>query len=306
MTEDVRLTLAEGVPLVHAMVARIARDHDIKALLIKGPILEMQGLREPRESGDVDVLCDPAGVTALVDELTRLGWTVFNEHPVKPLVLERYGLAYFHERWPCGIDLHHRFPGFFAPPEVVFATLWSRRELVELAAQPVDCTDLLGSAMIHGLHLLRGRSLALTDSDLDHLADTLQRLDGSAKLELAELASVTGAADTLAAVLDRAGVPSVGRGRLSPADQEEWNLRVTASETKGLMWIEELRNARPRHWPGIVWRALTFDGRALYEGRLDEQRSMHATARIVIHRLRDAVRHLPRALSALIRLRRTR
>ncbi len=81
---DVRLALAEGVPLAHTLVDRVARDQGIRALLIKGPILAIQGLREPRQSGDVDVLCEPARVRDLTDALGDLGWEVFNEDPVTP------------------------------------------------------------------------------------------------------------------------------------------------------------------------------------------------------------------------------
>ena len=174
-TADVHLTLAEGVPLLHAMVARIARDHGVRALLIKGPVLAMQGLREPRQSGDVDVLCEPSGVDAFTQALVQLGWKAFNEQSGDAASVRKHALGFHHPRWPCGIDVHHRFPGFYAPDQSVFDALWSRRTVVDLAAQPVDCTDLLGSAMIHGLHLLRGRNLTLTESDLTHLVETLRR-----------------------------------------------------------------------------------------------------------------------------------
>ena len=305
-TADVHLTLAVGVPLLHAMVARIARDHGVRALLIKGPVLAMQGLREPRQSGDVDVLCEPSGVDAFTQALVQLGWKAFNEKPVTPQRVRRHALGFHHPRWPCGVDVHHRFPGFYAPDQSVFDALWSRRTVAELAAQPVDCTDLLGSAMIHGLHLLRGRNLTLTESDLTHLVETLRRrLDDAAKRELAELAAATGAADTLAPVLDQVGgVPAIGRDHLSAAERQDWNLRLTANEAKGLMWIDEMRTAGLRHWPGIAWRALTFDAQALFEGRLDEKRGTFVTGRLAARRLGAAVRYLPGALKSLVLMRR--
>ena len=301
-TESARLTLPEGGPLVHAMVSHLARRHGIRALLIKGPILQMQGLREPRQSGDVDVLCEPARVEDLTGVLRGLGWEPFNEYPVTPQVLDRYALSYIHPRWPCSIDVHHRFPGFYADPGVVFDVLWSRRSAVELAAQSVDCTDVMGSAMVHGLHLMRGRDLALTESDITFLVNVLQeRLDDVGRRELAEMAAATGSADTLAPLLDRIGAPQTGRGHLSQIEHYDWNLRLASSESRGVMWIEELRAAGPLAWPSIVWRALTFDGRALFEGRLLERRGLLATVRLITHRLRDALRLLPGALKAAVR-----
>jgi hypothetical protein len=307
VTEDVRLTLAEGVPLVHAMVTRVARDHNIKALLIKGPILEIQGLRTPRQSGDVDVLCEPARLDDLGLALCRLGWERVRNDPLAPQVLEPYAVKYCHGRWPCDIDLHHRFPGFYAPSTAVFTALWSRRDTVELATQPVDCTDLMGSAIVQGLHLLLGRDLVLSESDSEYLVDTLlHRLDGTGRSELAELAATTGAADTLAPILDSIRAPTFGRGQLSQVDQKDWSLRQIASGAKGLMWLEELKSAPPSQWPGIVWRALTFDDRAPYEGRLDQSQSMRSTARIVFRRFRKTIQYLPGALRALLRMGRAR
>ncbi len=57
--DAIPLDLDEGVPLGYALVARLAADHGIRALAIKGPTLSALGLRPPRQSLDVDVLVDP-------------------------------------------------------------------------------------------------------------------------------------------------------------------------------------------------------------------------------------------------------
>jgi hypothetical protein len=304
VTNEVRLTLAEGIPLAHAMVSHLARMHDIRALLIKGPILHLQGLRRPRESGDVDVLCAPSAVDEFVEVLTRTGWAGFNEDPTTPVVVRPHARAYFHERWPCGIDVHDWFPGCFAPADSVFDALWARRDSVELAGQPVDCTDVIGSAIIHGLHLLRTRDLVPAEADRSYLIRAIRAMTDAELRELAELAATTGAADALGPILDHVDMPMLGRGEWSDADRHEWELRVSASEVKGLMWMEELRSNHPTKWPRILWRALTFDERALYDGPGAHATSVWATTRLIIARFIAAARYLPNAARTLLRLRR--
>jgi hypothetical protein len=304
VSDDIRLTLAEGVPLAHAMVDRIAVDHGIRALLIKGPVLELQGLRQPRQSGDVDVMCEPSRVDELTDALQHLGWEVFNEDPVTPRVLPAHGYAYTHERWPCAIDLHRTFPGFFAPAEDVFDALWSHRTSVELAGQSVTCTDIIASAAVHGLHLLREPLLELSESDLDDLVSALRRLEDTELRELAELTAATGSADTLAPIMDRLDAPPIGRGQLSPEDRAEWGLRTTAGTTQGLLWIEEVRRQPVRRWPGVIWRALTFDEDELFLGDSRARSGWLATCRLVARRTWKALRSAPGALRAHARTRR--
>lgn len=299
---EFRLSLAEGVPLVHAMVSRVAHDAGIRALLIKGPILAMQGLRRPRQSGDVDVLCDPPSAHELGRTLANLGWTATEEHPEKPKVLEPLGNNWIHPRWPCNIDLHHRFLGFYAPPQVVFDAFWERRAQVQIASQPVICPHPLDSAMIHGLHLLSGPELVFTETDLDDLVRFLKEsLTADQKRALAERAASLRAADTLAPVLERAGFPRLGRNHLAGADAADWRLRRLASETKGVVWLEELRSAGSRGWFRLVVRALTFDEKTTLHA--EQHRRPFDRASLIARRLAAAIRYLPRAIRVLLRAR---
>jgi hypothetical protein len=63
------LTLAEGIELGHAVVDGAARDSGGRALAIKGRVSEHHGLREPRQSVDLDVLVEPVGFELLVARL---------------------------------------------------------------------------------------------------------------------------------------------------------------------------------------------------------------------------------------------
>src|SRR3954451_764135 len=151
MTE---LALTEAVPLAHAGGGRGARGHDVRVLVIKGPTAMAQGLRAERVSLDVDALVDPARRGVLAAALAELGW--LDENPyTSPTVLPMHSLTHRHRRWPCELDLHDRFPGFFAEPQDVFEHLWSRRSAVEVAGREIPCPDRAGQALVLALHALR-------------------------------------------------------------------------------------------------------------------------------------------------------
>src|SRR5262245_15615840 len=148
------LALAEAVPLAHVVVDRVAREHDVRVLFIKGPTAVAQGLRPERVSLDVDALVDPARRSVLAAALTDLGWVDENPY-TSPTVLPMHSLTHRHTSWPCELDLHDRFPGFFAEPQDVFEQLWVRRDSVEVAGQRIPCTDRTAQALVLALHALR-------------------------------------------------------------------------------------------------------------------------------------------------------
>ena len=148
------LALAEAVPLAHALVARAARDHDVRVLFIKGPVAAEQGLRPRRPSVDVDVLVDPMRRGLLAAVLDDLGWVDENPY-LSPTVLPQHSLTHRHHSWPCELDLHDRFPGFFADPQAVFEALWARRTTVRVAGQDIPAPDRAGHALVLALHSLR-------------------------------------------------------------------------------------------------------------------------------------------------------
>lgn len=304
MSDDLRLTLAEGVTLAHVLVDRIAREANVRTLLIKGPILELQGLREPRQSSDVDVWCDPAAFDSMRAALEERGWQAFNEHPATPQILRSHALTFIHERWPCNLDLHHWFPGFYADPQHVFDVLWSRRSHETIAHQPVTCTDRWGSAMVGGLHLLRSPELVLTDADTDHLVNSLRpTLDDASRAELARLVAEVGASATFAPILDRLGVAPICAGAMSGNDMADWAMWKQGSGTPLVMWLEELRRSRLPQWPAIIWRGLTFDPDGLWAPDTSRRSGVLTTIRVIGARLIAAIRHLPRAARAMAKTR---
>ena len=295
------LALAEAVPLAHALVARAAGDHDVRVLFIKGPVAAEQGLRPRRPSVDVDVLVDPMRRGLLAAVLDDLGWVDENPY-LSPTVLPQHSLTHRHHSWPCELDLHDRFPGFFADPQAVFEALWSRRTTVRVAGQDIAAPDRAGHALVLALHSLRDPHEAWRQVDLHDLEQRLVADFTADDLrDLAVLARTLGAADTAAPFLRAVGAPPVGLGSTSAADLRAWRLRTEPSDTTAVSWVEELRHLPPRAWPRYLWYAAWLSEHELRladPGLADEPRAIrHARWR----RFRRGLAAAPRAVSSVLR-----
>lgn len=289
------LDLGEAVALLHPLVARMAERSDIRALLIKGPIAARQRLRPDWPSIDVDVLVDPSRFEDMQQVLRDNGWRV--EVPCTgPPLMPFHSEAYRHDSWPCEIDVHDRFPGFFADPQDVFEELWTRRTSSTIAGRDVPCPDLLGGAAIVALHALREPSYERSRRALAFLTETLDdRFDATQKRELAELAVATGAADTLRPFLDAVGAPRLGDTSTSAEDLRVWQIRTRSTGVRAVSYLYQLRRTPARRLAPFLWHALV-----LTEGEI---RAVQPTAapgawglfRARLRRLRWGLRHIPRA-----------
>jgi hypothetical protein len=255
------LALNEAVLLAHAAVARAAGDHDVRVLFIKGPVAARQGLRGAHVSLDVDALVDPARASILSAVLTDLGWV--DEHAYTTPTAATYSHTHRHSSWPCELDLHDRFPGFFAAPQDAFERLWAHREYVEVAAIGVPCPDPRAHALVLALNALRDPHAA---TKVGQLSDLVRRVSGSfdedALLGLAELALDLGAADTAAPFLSAVGAPGVGIGSTAAEDLRAWRLR-TQPAWRVATWIDGLRHRPMRSWPRYLWYAVALSDHEL-------------------------------------------
>lgn len=253
MSETPALTLATARQLVAAQVAFLAAELEVPALLIKGPTLEAHGLREPRESADVDILASPARVDILQDALVAAGWVAAPDTTAH--IIPQHSVTLTHEYWPLELDLHWYFPGFLADWQMSFDALWERRQTIDIAHQNVLMPDRAGSALIAALHYERAPETynwALGDL-VGRMRTTFDRVELS---DLAELAVTTGCADVLAGYLDAVGAPATGRGESDDRRLADWNLNRVAGRVSGAAWLHALRTARWRRRPGVLWRAL--------------------------------------------------
>jgi hypothetical protein len=289
------LELSEAVSLAYALVGRVAADEQVRVLFIKGPTAQLQGLRSPRASVDVDVLVDPARQDRLADRLIGLGWV--DEHPyTSPTVLPMHSSTHRHPSWPCELDLHDRFPGFFAEPQAVFDRLWERRSSVEVAAQSIPCPDVAGQTLVLALHALRDPHDPGKAAELSALVErVLETADTASLADLAALARELGAADTAAPFLDLLGAPAVGRGTTRPDDLLAWELRTSPEDVTAVSWVHELRRLPWHRRPGYLWYAavLTETEIRLAEPELPPGRVPVIRARV--RRLRRGLRAVPGA-----------
>lgn len=291
------LNLAESRALVAAMIARISRDLDIDATLIKGPTPTVHGLRAPRESADVDVLTSPEGHQPLLTELMTRGWHPYAGDTTAHLI-PQHSITLVHERWPLELDLHYRFPGFLKDPQVVFDLLWERRQTFEQAHQPVWIPDRNSSILIAALHYERAPEIHEAS-----LEDLKVRVDGLLNeedlLDLANLAAQTGAADTLRDFLDGVGAPPVGVGTSDPADLAAWNLNRAGGRITGLAWLDEFRQASWFRRPAVLWRAVMFTEDELRFKFPEAPAGPRGVWLARYWRLRQAIKALPQALRVL-------
>ncbi|WP_375163780.1 nucleotidyltransferase family protein [Herbiconiux gentiana] len=245
---------SEAVPLVTGLVAKRLGTAGVDALIIKGLAAELQGLRAARTYADVDVIAHPAAAQRAISALAKEGWqprvTLWTADK-----LEMHSVTLVHERWPCDIDVHHRFPGFLAPPGEVFDLLWQRREQIEVAHSPAFIPDTAASAAILGLHGLRKPNAPRSKVELGQLVERLRR-DSALGAEVVQFAARAGCSETLAPVLLAAGLP-VAPGRVGDKRAlRDWHRRTSVESRTG-RWLSYLGGVpwqnRPRELAKLLW-----------------------------------------------------
>lgn len=288
-----RLTGAEAMELLYVLTADVARRAGVRSLAIKGSVLGDQGLRAPRVSADIDVLVHPDDMEAFAAGMEAVGWRRTPTSGV-PKFLDHHSVNLLNDHWPMGIDAHHYFPGFLAPPGEVFEELWSRRSALSCADREVPCTGVTGSAAIAALHYLRAPSQPSNQVALDALVERAGTvLDDALRLELADLARRTGAVRTLSPFLTRLDVEATPTHPSEDAEFARWH---TATTTHGhVAWWVQLRQTPARQWPSYLWRALMLTPEELraYHGDRTETTPIW---RLRVQRWRRVLRRLPGVL----------
>lgn len=297
------LTLAEAVPLGYAVLARVAQDAGVRMLAIKGPILAMQGLRDPRQSVDIDVLVDPCGFAALTAGLEAIGWRDVSVYG-RPCLVPKHSVNHRHPRWPCEVDVHHWFPGFLADPGATFDLFWERRTTVDIADQSLPALDAVAHGALAALHYLRDEGRSLRSADLEELAVVMEtHWTAEQRGDLVALAAATGAAEPLAPLLRSLGLGVPEASVPLAVSLYDWRLRSQSRAPGVLPWLVELRRSDWRRRPSVLWRALWPDARQLHGVDLADPPRGIELRRLRLERIARGARALPAAWADHRRLR---
>lgn len=201
--------------------------------------------------------------------------------------------TFFHDEWPCDIDVHRYFPGFLSAPNETFSALWDTRETATFGHRVVEIPSGAASILISGLHQLRdGRSRERRE-ELRELKDVdlgLQQQEA-----VLRLAMRTGAVEPMRDLLIEMGFAAE---LMPPPSQSanfgEWKARITADGGGIYFWYLLLERAPLRDRPGIV-------ARALWPPRDDLLRNLPATQDSLSGRFRARLGRLVRGVAALSR-----
>lgn len=248
--EHAELSVAEGVLLGHALVARVAAGLGIRAFFIKGPASVLQGLRKSKTSGDVDVFVSPQDLDPIVGALQEKGW---RKRPVDPdsRTFPKHSVTVDHPEWPCCIDLHFRFPGMEAPAAGCFETVWANTEQLVLAGQDIRVPSKPLAILILALHALRSPDLPSCREELEFLTALTREL--MLVSDISELAESTGSLAAIRPFL--AELLPASSVLVWPKASLEWRNRLLAQEP-GSARIIALIQAPWQDKPKMLLRAV--------------------------------------------------
>ena len=291
------IDLAQEVsPLLQALMARWAEQAGVRALLIKGEIANLTGVRVPRRSLDADLWVSPDTYDAFCELLATRGWAKMHDsEALGEKILRPHSATCRHVAWPAETDVHHYFPGFTAPAQEVFELLWARRVSYEVAHQTVLGVDRVGAALISALHHLRSATSAGHQNELAYLTDQVAQWPTGELASLADLAAATGATVTAGDFLAAVGAPVESEQTSDRDELARWEENARGSGLVGFGALHAIRAAPWRQRPRLLWRHLWASPEILRTrdpSVFDDGKPMPA-ARARVRRLAAAARDLP-------------
>lgn len=255
-----------ATPLAHALCSSLATHLGVRLLSIKGPSAAHWGLRPSRVSADADVLVEPKGFEVLSDALLARGW---HERVARdtPTLIDNHSRTFIHDSWPCDIDVHQWFPGFFADSGIVFDALWKGRHAMIIGAVDVMIPSRPAAAAIAAMHALRNMTDGRHRQEWDWVAMALQQdFNEGERREFVSLANVGRARwvlrDLLIKIEDRETAND-----LTPDQSRAWQAHLDfAADGGAVSWWLALRRL-PAH------ERIRFLRKALWVDRADIPRN---------------------------------
>ena len=243
MTHFSPLTGGVAVSLVYAYVDHLAKTIGARALAIKGSIAIAHGYREASSvSSDADVIVEPDRFGEFIELLEERGWKRRREARA-PRYFGTHSASLYREDWPCDIDVHFRYPGFFADAGEAFEVMWSRRVSIMVAHRPISAVDPIVGGLVLAVHALRDPERYRSRSDLGSVARRFRELrSDSFDEELASLAERLRARFVLEPLFDQIGL-NAGPSDLTEVEMESWKFVVAGVGSTAFHWWVAFRRA---------------------------------------------------------------
>lgn len=217
------------VRLGHAAVQRVAAEHGLDLLHIKGDALDESLVHPGRRATDADVLVRPEHVQQVLAACTAAGYRPVGRFATSSPF--EHSTTLWHELWGH-LDVHRLYPGIGLAPEEAFEALWSARGHMPIAG--VDCPVPAVTDQICVLVLHAGRSVSGGQATADvthawHGADATTQSAVRARVEQLHaqvaFAAGLGELDTLPPSHERDLWAAVTR----PGRVQEWRARIAAA-----------------------------------------------------------------------------
>ena len=167
-----RMPVPARVHLAHALVQKLADDHGIDLLHLKGPAV-LPGLRaEGRQSSDVDVLVRPSHLFRLVKALESVGWQQRTDFATGSVFA--HAANWWHDDWGW-VDVHVNWPGVTVEAEQAYDVLARDSQPHPIAHRDCPVPGRNAQRMILVLHAARSGGLtddhAWADASPDEQSD---------------------------------------------------------------------------------------------------------------------------------------
>lgn len=253
---DESFATVDGVELAYALVSHVARSRGIRTLMVKGPMAAEDGLRAPRVVADADVLVEPGQFETLYQLIRDRGW-----HPrvarESPRFLAWHSRTLIHDSWPCDIDMHRYFPGFFGDPDRVFKALWAGRRVRGDVGASAVIPSRAGMAVIVALHALRSPEADRSQREIESVARALsERFSASEREEFVDIARAGRASWVLRDLIAAAGLGPV-EDDARPEEKTLWQQnQMSTTEKSAALWLGAVLSHPLRRIPQAALHAV--------------------------------------------------
>ncbi|CAM4089523.1 nucleotidyltransferase family protein [Janibacter anophelis] len=270
------LTLAEAVPLGTAHLQRLLADAGVRSLVIKGPAFVELGVRQPKQSNDIDLLVARHDQEAAVDALASGGWTSQSSWYPRALDDVTFSRTFSHTHFPVTVDLHHHFSGLLEAG--AFEVLWKGQTTVQLANCPVVAPARVDALLIEALNALKSHQPAMWR----HTAERVVSNAAPVELDAVVRAAIDlGARETAAPLIEAMG----GAAPDGPSSRQyaRW-VRESGRERPRLL-VRHLILRAPWALPRVVWDRLTPKGVRAASGIRSNAGGVSTYVRLLVRRI---------------------